>query len=582
MGANALIANLAHTVALLRRASPRVFFLAVALNIIGGLVPAALIYAGAQVIARLSDGNGLAAVMALIVAYVLLTGLNDCLAAISSFVLDALRDAARMTIKGEVNRAVSTFPDLAIHENTRLRETAVLCASAGERLADLVHHLFSVSIGFVSIVPVVLLIGDIAWWMPVAALIGAIPAMLLRARAERSSWDVHKQHAATFNELRILDRVLTQPEFAKDIRIFRMQVGLLERWRNRHGAYLVAANRVRIRNAGRIALISLFASVCLGAPLFAIAQGFATGRFDVADLAIFLGALTQLRDGLAAIVYNIGDVIGISFTVQPYRQLLAQHAKAASKADGVYPPCRVEEDRMLTLRAVSLRYRGARHDALHGIDLCVSTGETVALVGDNGAGKTSLIKLICGLYRPTSGAMGWQMNGRAPKVATVFQDFACLPLSPREFLALTPTAAYDDGRIADILSSVGLSHLVTRLDAPLTNELEGGTQLSGGQWQRLAIARAIAHANDADLLIFDEPTSALDPESEADLMRLILSAATGQSALIVSHRLALTRFVDRILVLDRGRIIEEGRHDDLLIVNGKYARMFRAQAAFYR
>jgi ATP-binding cassette subfamily B protein len=178
--------------------------------------------------------------------------------------------------------------------------------------------------------------------------------------------------------------------------------------------------------------------------------------------------------------------------------------------------------------------------------------------------------------------MGWQMNGRAPKVATVFQDFACLPLSPREFLALTPTAAYDDGRIADILSSVGLSHLVTRLDAPLTNELEGGTQLSGGQWQRLAIARAIAHANDADLLIFDEPTSALDPESEADLMRLILSAATGQSALIVSHRLALTRFVDRILVLDRGRIIEEGRHDDLLIVNGKYARMFRAQAAFYR
>ena len=112
-------------------------------------------------------------------------------------------------------------------------------------------------------------------------------------------------------------------------------------------------------------------------------------------------------------------------------------------------------------------------------------------------------------------------------------------------------------------------------------EAKGGTDLSGGQWQRLAIARALTHVNEADLLLFDEPTSALDPESEAEIMHLLLKASAGKTAFIVSHRLALTRFVDRIVVLEDGRIVESGPHDALIEAEGKYARMFQAQAQFY-
>ncbi|HTH74631.1 MAG TPA: ATP-binding cassette domain-containing protein [Trinickia sp.] len=113
-------------------------------------------------------------------------------------------------------------------------------------------------------------------------------------------------------------------------------------------------------------------------------------------------------------------------------------------------------------------------------------------------------------------------------------------------------------------------------------EAQGGTDLSGGQWQRLAIARALAHAVEADLPLFDEPTSALDPESEAEMMHLLLRTAVGKMALIVSHRLSLTRFVDRIVVLEDGRIVESGSHDALIEADGKYARMFQAQAQFYQ
>jgi ATP-binding cassette, subfamily B, bacterial len=579
----AFFANLAHALRLMRRASPRAFFLAVGINVFAGISPAALVYAGAQLIERLAAGSGLAAVAALVVAYVLLAGFHDCLNAVASFVLDTMRDATRMSVKADVNRAVSTFPDLGIHEDAELRETAVLCANTGESIADLVGHLYAVCLGVVMIVPVLLLTGGITWWMPGVMLLGTIPAMLLRARAERASWDVQERYASTFNELRILDRVLTQPEFAKDIRVYRMPASLLDRWRSRYRAYLATATRVRMRNACKLAATSLFASACLGVPLYAIARGFGAGRFSVGDLAIFLGALTQLRDGLAAIVYNIGDLIGVSYTVRPYRHLLAQHAQAVRQADSPCPPeaTNATEGAQLALRAITLRYRSAKHDALRGIDLCVRRGETIAVVGDNGAGKTSLMKLVCGLYGASSGNIAWDRDGRRPNIVAVFQDFARFPLSPRENLALVPPAAHDNARIADSLCAVGLADLMARLDAPLTNEIEGGADLSGGQWQRLAIARAIVHADEADLLIFDEPTSALDPESEAQLMRLMLKATVGKTAFVVSHRLALTRFVDRIIVLHRGQIIEDGQHDALMEANGKYARMFRAQAAFY-
>ena len=132
------------------------------------------------------------------------------------------------------------------------------------------------------------------------------------------------------------------------------------------------------------------------------------------------------------------------------------------------------------------------------------------------------------------------------------------------------------------LVAVGLGFLADTLDVPLSAERSAGRDLSGGQWQRLAIARAMVHAGDADLLVFDEPTSALDPESEAQVMQLLLDMARGRSALVVSHRLALTRFVDRIVVLEHGHIVEQGCHQQLMRLGDRYATMFEHQARLYR
>ncbi len=585
------LGNLAFAISLLRRSSPRAFFLAIGANLVTGLIPAAIVYLGAQLIERLANGHTLVALAALIAGYVVLCSFQDSLDAISSFVLDTLSDAVRIAVKGEVNRLVATFPDLSVHEETDLRETAVLSASAGERVAELVMHLYAVSAGIIIVIPVTLLTARITWWVPVLMMFAIGPATLLRAKAERASWDVCEHHAPAFNELRILERILTQPEYAKDLRTYAMQDRLLHRWHRRYYEYLSAATGVRLRNAAKLSGASLFASACLGVPLAVIADGFSASRFDVGDLAIFLGALVQLRDGLRAIVYNFGDLLGVSYMVRPYRRLLEAHeahrreqaAHRRAEPSGLAPPRQPSTASvpatLLTLCAVTLRYRCSPTIALAGVDLTVRAGETIAVVGDNGAGKSSLMKLLCGLYEPSSGALRWHHTRDAnPRIVAVFQDFARFPLTARDNLVLSN---HDDARAAESLGAVGLESLRDRLDMPLTTEMENGSDLSGGQWQRLAVARAVAHAGDADLLVFDEPTSALDPESEARMMSLLLETAKGKTAFIVSHRLALTRFVDRIIVLDCGRIVEDGSHDTLMRKNGKYARMFRAQAAFY-
>lgn len=581
---DALLWNLYDSMSLMRRAAPRAFYSMISLNVLAGLVPSALVYLSAQLISRIAGGNPVATVAALILAYAMLNAAADSLSVISSFVLDTMRDSVRMTLKADVNRAVSTFPDLSIHEEKTLRETAVLCAGAGDAIGNLVGHLYAVSLGIVLIVPVALLTGGIAWWIPCLMLAGMVPFMLLRARAERASWDVQESFAETFNELRILERVLTQPEFAKDLRIYGMQAPLLGRWRQRYRTYLNSAKRVRTRSAIKLTLASLFAGICLGVPLYAIATGYYDGRFGIADLVIFLGALVQLRDGLGAIVYNIGDLIGVCYSVRPYRKLLAENASHIEKEkrrqrmnDRANDGPQGAAD--LHLSGVNFRYRDACKSALCDIDLSVHAGETIAVVGDNGAGKSSLMKLLASLYAPSEGSIEWRGLNRQPRIVALFQDFARFPLSTRDNLAAGESG---EPRARDALQTVGLPHLATQLDLPLTLEAQGGTDLSGGQWQRLAIARALAHADEADLLLFDEPTSALDPESEAEIMHLLLKASAGKMALIVSHRLALTRFVDRVVVLEHGRIVESGSHDALIEADGKYARMFQAQARFYQ
>jgi ATP-binding cassette subfamily B protein len=249
-------------------------------------------------------------------------------------------------------------------------------------------------------------------------------------------------------------------------------------------------------------------------------------------------------------------------------------------------------------RAAEIRIRGLRFAypsrsdrVFDGLDLTIPAGQSIAVVGVNGAGKSTLIKLLCGLYRPDSGEV--LVDGFDPgndpaareRVAVIFQEFTRYQLPLRHNVAIGARSLADnDDVIGRALHDAGADDVVARLpqgwDTVLSGEYEGGTDLSGGQWQRIALARALASvAGGAGVLVLDEPTAALDVRAEAELFDRFLDVTRGVTTLLVSHRLSSVRHADRIVVIDEGRIVEDGTHAELLAARGRYATMFTLQAS---
>jgi ATP-binding cassette subfamily B protein len=217
----------------------------------------------------------------------------------------------------------------------------------------------------------------------------------------------------------------------------------------------------------------------------------------------------------------------------------------------------------------------------------VAAGQSLAIVGPNGAGKTTLAKLLCRLYDPQGGAVRVDgvdireidLEGWRARLAAVFQDYVRYELTLRENVA--PQGA-DDAQIQRTLELAGAKELAT-LDTVLSRQYEGGTDLSGGQWQRVALARALlAVERGAGVVLLDEPTAQLDVRGEAEIFDRILTATRGLTTILVSHRFSTVRHADRICVLEHGKVVELGSHDELMAKGGRYRHMFELQASrFY-
>ena len=219
----------------------------------------------------------------------------------------------------------------------------------------------------------------------------------------------------------------------------------------------------------------------------------------------------------------------------------------------------------------------------------------IALVGENGAGKTTLAKLISRLYDPKDGNIFWDgqnlreldLKELYARIVVIMQDYARFPTTVRENIGFGYLPLLEEERAinqaikqAEIANAI--ANLPQGLETLLGKQLEGGVELSEGQWQRIAIARSLMRLSSVDLLIFDEPTAALDPKTEHEIYQLFRRIATGKIALVISHRLALAKLADRIIVLENGRIIETGAHDQLMAIGGQYHLMFTRQANNYR
>ena len=309
---------------------------------------------------------------------------------------------------------------------------------------------------------------------------------------------------------------------------------------------------------------------------------------DYSNAVVLFNRTGSLRRGMIDLADIFPQAQENSLYIDKIRAFLDYEPKI-KRAEGADVP---EGNALLDLKDVSFKYKEEMEETLKEISLKVQPGEKIAIVGYNGAGKTTLIKLLMRLYDPTSGKIvyhGRDIKEYRPddyrrRIGVVFQDYQMYGASLKENVVMDRAEEAADNDVITALKRAGfgdrLNSLERGLDTPVTTEFDKeGINFSGGESQKVAISRAFY--KDADMLIMDEPSSALDPIAEYELNKAMESAAKGKTVFYISHRLSTTRDADRIILLENGRIAEEGTHDSLLKMNGKYARMWQVQAGRY-
>ena len=408
------------------------------------------------------------------------------------------------------------------------------------------------------------------------------------AWASNRSFEVMGPEFQTSEEFSYLRRQTISPENGKDIRLYRMAA-----WFSRAFADVIerdlALRDVEYRAFERSGYLAAALALARDAAAYALLIArLLSGALDLPAFLLMVGMVSGFGTWMQAAFEGLTSLTQNARHVGAYRDFHAD-CEPSRGGEGVARPGRAHEIRF---DHVCFSYDG-RTDAVHDLTLTIRAGEKVALVGVNGAGKTTLVKLACGLYRPSSGAVyldGQDVSAierRAlwRELSVVFQD--CFPFSfsvADNVTCADDPASVDEGRLAESLERADLAEKVDGLphgaDTRLGQDVDPeGVSLSGGETQRLMLARALY--KDAPVVLLDEPTAALDPLAERQMYERYDELTHGKTSVFISHRLSSTRFCERVVFMEGGRVVEEGTHDELMAAGGAYARMFETQARYY-
>ncbi|MBE3584150.1 MAG: ABC transporter ATP-binding protein [Limnochordaceae bacterium] len=550
--------------------------------------------------------------------YVLAAAIEEVYWVVQPTLQAYLGDHGSYRIQATVLRRAAAVPLVRFDEPVFFDQLQRANAGMGQRLVGLYTNIADFLRGFVMLASVAVSLYVVHPLLLPLLVAGSLPTVWFQARISSALYELQRSHTTRDRVRGYLQWLLTAKDAASELRLFGLSDYLLGRWHDlraerrrdvlategKRSLYTTAGSAIAAATyAGGLVLIAVlifrgqlsigdYVAVTTGALWFQGMVGSAiVGVRSLAEEALFLGDLFEymrVTESPAPAQSSIGRPGMVSTSETPAAHM--PPAEAASVDMSTTKPASF--GLQVDAEAISFRYPGNAEAVVHDVTLQIRAGERVAIVGENGAGKTTLVKLLIGLYQPETGVV--RVNGEPlvgkhaatvqRRVAAVFQDYASYALTARENIGFGDLRRInDDAALARAAEQAGIREMIEswpdRYDTYLGRQF-GNTDLSGGQWQKVALARAFVR--DADLVVLDEPTAAMDPLAELALFERFIDLVGHRTAIMISHRLGAARLADRVIVLRGGTVVEVGGHDELIARKGEYARLFEAQAQWYR
>ncbi|MEU0878750.1 ABC transporter ATP-binding protein [Lentzea sp. NPDC005914] len=598
LGARRVLSLLVSAFGLTRAAAPAGTPVYVVLSLLGGVVPLAAAWCTKILLDGLAVGGGWAALVPWAVALALTGLVSGLLPVVTEYLKQRLDRAVSVLTMDRLYQAMGRLTGLARMEDPRFRDKLQLAQQAGRsgpgRLVDDGLGAVQAAVTTAGFLGTLLVLNA---GMAVIVLVAAVPALVAHMRLSRARAEVMWSITPAERREVFYAELLSSLDAAKELRL----LGLGDLFRRRMLVELTAAHvvvqgqdrqdaRVRGLLAGLTALVSaagLIWSVWLAV----------SGSLSIGDVAMFVAAIAGVQGASQSLVHNIASAHHSVLLFHHYREIEAQPPDLPVSTDPV-PLLR----QGIELRDVWFRYADDQPWVLCGVNLTIPHGRSLALVGLNGAGKSTIVKLLCRFYDPSRGAILWDgadirsfaVDELRARIGAVFQDYMKYDLTALENIGLGEVSAMDDrARVVAAAQRAGAHDVVTALprgydtllsrmfvDEADREDPETGVLLSGGQWQRLALARAFLRDR-RDLMILDEPSSGLDAQAEHEVHSSLRRHREGATSVLISHRLGTVRDASVIAVLTGGQVSEQGTHDELMFLGGDYARLFRLQASGY-
>ena len=459
------------------------------------------------------------------------------------------------------------------------------------RPGDLTWSVLGLSSNIITIILMASLLASLHYMLVVLAIAAAGLSLALESRVTSKLYEFFYKETPEERERGYIGDLLVQPRTTKEIRAYVLADYLLERHSNLSES-LFRQRALMYRSGTRVAIITgiVTGTTLAMAYLFVSIKG-VEGLIDPGGVVLVIGAFTSVSSTLAQISSTFVSVDQHTTFLDDYFSFLSIDELVKKVDNPETLPAKL--DKGIVFNNVSFKYPGGTEDAVRDFNLAINNGELIALVGENGAGKSTIVRLLLRFYDVDSGSIiigGVDVKNTDPeqlrnRIGVLFQDYANYELTVRENVTMgRPDAEVLDDRVLESLRDARSEWLVKKmpngLDSKVGRLFEGGHDLSGGEWQRLALARIMYR--DADIWILDEPTSSLDPEAEAAIFAELKENLKGRIGIVISHRFSTVRIADRIAVIVDGKVSEFGSHKDLMKAGGRYSQLFELQAAGYR